>query len=459
MSPALHKLIWSEGMYLAPHHFQAQSRFFEESTHFLTECFWQFSFGFLGLEIDENELRHGSFQLHHLRGIMPDGLAFELSKQEDLPAGRAVAELFPDTGHPLMLSLAVRSYREGHQNVAADEHTNGGPANGSVLTRFKPAVTALTDFNTGQDLKPVKLLRPNFRVVADSELDAEDVVLPLARILRDGKGQYVLDPLYVPPMLNVAASPRLRSLLDRLLEILSGKSRDLSQRRIKGSDLRGEQRELVEFWLLHTVNSAIPLLRLWKTGRSPHPMQLYLGLSQLAAVLCTFGSASDPMDLPAYDHSALGDCFGILDQHIRRHLELGLPTNCITIPLRKFQPLFFGASISDPRCFGTSRWVLAIKADGPETTLISQVPSRVKVSARDWIERVVRQAVPGAPLTYMPIPPSSIPARLGVVYFSIDREHPLFDPVRKNNNIGVYVPGELLNVELELYVVISETNA
>jgi type VI secretion system protein ImpJ len=453
MSPRLHKLIWSEGMYLAPHHFQAQSRFFEGSTHFLTECFWPFSFGFLGLEIDENELRHGSFQLHHLRGIMPDGLAFEFSKQGELPPSLAVAQLFPDTGQPLTLSLAVQSYREGRQNVALEEQPNG-----HVPTRFKISVTDLTDFNTGQDLKPVKLLKPDLRVVADREVRTDDVSLPLARILRDGK-RYVLDPLYIPPCLTVATSPRLQFILDRLLDILAGKSRDLSERRRNGSDLRGDQRELVEFWLLHTVNSAIPLLRLWKGGRSPHPMQLYLGLASLAGALCTFASASDPIDLPAYDHSALGECFGALDEHIQRHLELGLSSNCVVIPLPKFQPLFFGATIADPRCFGKSRWVLAIKADVPETALISLIPSRVKVSAREWIERVVRQAVPGAPLTYLPVPPACVTNRIGVVYFSIDREHPLFDPVRKKNNIGIYVPAELPNVELELHVVLGETRS
>jgi type VI secretion system protein ImpJ len=453
ISPRLHKLIWSEGMYLAPHHFQSQSRFFEASAHFLTECFWQFSYGFLGLEIDENELQHGSFQLHHLRGIMPDGLAFDLSKPDDLPPCLPVAGLFPDTGHPLMLSLAVASYREGHANVAWE-----GQANGHLPRRFKPSAATLTDFNTGQDLKSIDLLRPNFRIVTDTEIGATDVVLSLARILRDGKGQYVLDPLYVPPCLNVAASPGLRTLLDRLLAILVDKSRGLSQRRRKGPDLRGDPRELVEFWLLHTINSAIPLLRQWKAGRSPHPMQIYLGLSSLAGALCTFFADSDPMDLPAYNHSALGDCFGTLDEHIRRRVELGLPTNCLSIPLRKLQPLLFGAEVRDSRCFGPSRWVLAIKADAPETTLISQTPSRVKVFSRDLIERVVRQAVPGVPLTYLPVPPSSVPPGFGVVYFSIDREHPLFDSLRKHSNIGVYVPGEIPNVELVLHVVIGETN-
>jgi type VI secretion system protein ImpJ len=81
----------------------------------------------------------------------------------------------------------------------------------------------------------------------------------------------------------------------------------------------------------------------------------------------------------------------------------------------------------------------------------------VKVSASNWIERVVRQAVPGAPLTYLPVPPAAIPSEFGVSYFSIDRDHPLFEPVRKFGSIGIYVPGELRNAELALHVVIGGT--
>src|SRR4051794_35998425 len=33
---SLSRVVWFEGMYLGPHHFQAQSRYFEDSTNFAT---------------------------------------------------------------------------------------------------------------------------------------------------------------------------------------------------------------------------------------------------------------------------------------------------------------------------------------------------------------------------------------------------------------------------------------
>jgi type VI secretion system protein ImpJ len=454
MSRRLYKLVWSEGMCLAPHHFQAQSRFFEDSVHFVADCFSQFHYGYTSLDIDTDQLRGGCFLVRQATGAMADGMVFEISEQDDPRPFRAITEIFPHTGLPLMLYLALPSYREDQPNVSVAQSAGGGPR-----TRFSSASVEVADFNTGQDLRPVKLLNHNLRIATAGELTERDDSLPVARILRDGKGQYILDPGYAPPCLQVAASPRLEYIVERLIEILTEKSRNLTERRrnAPASEVRGDPRELVEFWLLHTVNSALPLLRSWRHAKSPHPAQLYLSLSQLAGALCTFGPDSQPMELPAYDHLALGDCFAAIDEHIQRHLELGLPTNCLTIPLQRTRNLYFQGAVGDPRCFEKSRWVLAIRASVPESYLISQVPSLVKISARDWIERVVRSAVSGAPLLHMPVPPASVPAHFGTVFFAVDQGHRLFDPIRSSRDIGIYVPGELANPEVELFVVLGET--
>ncbi len=456
MSLRLYNLVWSEGMHLAPHHFQAQSRFFEDSVRFLADCFSQFHFGYLSLEIDETQLQAGEFLVHHAEGVMPDGLIFEILEGDDPQLSRSVADIFPQTGQPLMLYLAIPSSRDDRPNVATRAQSCGYSA-----ARFRADSVEVNDFNTGQDPKQIKLLNHNIRVAAEDEIAEGDVSLALARILRNGKGQYVLDSEFVPPCMQVAASPRLEQLLARLLEILAEKSRNLTLRRFTAasSEVRKDSRELVEFWLLHAVNSALPAVRSWRHARRTHPAQIYLTLSQLAGALCTFGPESQATDLPVYDHLALGNCFAALDEHIRRHLEISLPTNCLTIPLERMNNLFLQGAITDPRCFEESSWVLAIRADVPETSLISDSPSLVKISAKDWIERVVRSSVPGAPLMHLPVPPAAVPTQFGTVFFAIDQNHRLFDPIRAHKDVGIYVPGELANSEVKLFVVVGETRA
>ena len=56
----LSKVVWSEGMHLGPHHFQVQSRFFEEITHFGISKLWFEPYGIVGLELDAEALRNGT---------------------------------------------------------------------------------------------------------------------------------------------------------------------------------------------------------------------------------------------------------------------------------------------------------------------------------------------------------------------------------------------------------------
>src|SRR3974377_2178622 len=69
----LSSVVWSEGMYLAPHHFQAQNRYFEDSVQFATASLWRHAFGFTTLQIDADALRSGTVALLSARGIFEDG--------------------------------------------------------------------------------------------------------------------------------------------------------------------------------------------------------------------------------------------------------------------------------------------------------------------------------------------------------------------------------------------------
>src|ERR1017187_3420290 len=81
----LSRVVWSEGMHLGPHHFQVQSRYFEDSIQFATSSLWFASYGLAGLELDADALYNGSVSLLHARGILPDGLPFNMPESDDLP--------------------------------------------------------------------------------------------------------------------------------------------------------------------------------------------------------------------------------------------------------------------------------------------------------------------------------------------------------------------------------------
>ncbi len=173
---------------------------------------------------------------------------------------------------------------------------------------------------------------------------------------------------------------------------------------VRGSDF--STREIASFWLLHAINSALAPLRHLLIAKRGHPEELFVELSRLAGALCTFSLDSQPRDLPVYDHQNLTDCFNQLDRHIRAHLETVLPTNCITIPLVAAGDCFYEGKVTDPRCLGNSRWVLGIRAGMPEGELMTQTPQLVKVCTPVFVRELVNRALPGMPLTHLPIPPA-----------------------------------------------------
>ena len=110
-------------------------------------------------------------------------------------------------------------------------------------------------------------------------------------------------------------------------------------------------------------------------------------MSRLGGALCTFGLEVHPRSLPVYDHLAIGASFEALDQHIRRHLEIVMPSKAITIPLHRIESSLYDGEIKDERCVGGSRWLLEIRSPIGEADLIVRVPQLVKVCSARFVVR------------------------------------------------------------------------
>lgn len=447
----LSRVVWSEGMYLGPHHFQLQSRYFEDSIRFVTSNLWFESYGLVGVGFDAEALRNGTLSLVHARGIFPDGLVFHMPDCDPLPPARQIADLFPPTRDRLTVLLSIPPRRpEGRNCALRDEAGAGG-------VRYVAETRILHDENTGRDEKQVHLGRKNIRLVLDTEVTDEEITLPAARIMRDGSGNFVLDPSFIPPCLDIAASDRLMSITQRLVDILEEKSAALSVGKKAAGKSWAEYStmEIARFWMLHAVHSALPLLRHQLFTRRGHPEELYREMARLAGALCTFAIDSHPRSIPLYDHRNLDTCFHALAEHIRQHLETIVPTNCISIPLEKTADYFWAGQITDQRCLDRARWVFAIYSPIGEAEIILRTPALVKICSRKYIEELVKRALPGMALTHLKVPPSAIPARADTQYFGVSRAGPCWDSIVLTRQVGIYVPGDLPDPKIELLVVLE----
>jgi type VI secretion system protein ImpJ len=186
-----------------------------------------------------------------------------------------------------------------------------------------------------------------------------------------------------------------------------------------------------------------------------HPEELYTEMARLGGALCTFAIDSHPRAIPLYDHRNLDKCFDALDHHIRTHLETMVPTNCIAIPLTKKKDYFWEGRVTDQRCLNRSRWVLSIKSPIGEVQTIARTPQLVKVCSSQFVGKLVDRALPGLGLTHLPVPPPAVSRHVDVQYFGISLNGPCWEHIGQSREVGVYVPGDIPNPELELLVVLD----
>lgn len=448
----LSKVVWEEGMYLGPHHFQAQARYFEDIVHFGVASLWFEPYGLVGCELDGEALQNGTVSLVHARGIFPDGLPFEMPESDPPPAARNIADLFPPTSERLTVLLAVPAHRTGGLNCVVSETQAGEGA------RYTSEVHSLHDENTGADEKRVRLARKNIRFLLDTEDREGFVTLPLARVVRSGSGQFVYDTSFIPPCIQISASETLMLTTRRLIEILEEKAGTLAgTRRHVGTSASGfSPQEVATFWFLHAVNTSLSSLRYLYGSKRGHPEELFVELSRLAGALCTFGLDSHPRSLPLYDHQDLEKCFQDLNEHIRAHVEMFLPAEYIRIMLKPAGKYFWEGDVADQRCLDRARWIFGIHSEIGEVDLITKAAQLTKICSAQFVRELVKRAVPGLALKHLPVPPSAVAPKVDCQYFSISRTGPCWEHIVKTRRVGIYVPGELPNPEIELSVLLGE---
>lgn len=448
----LQPVIWTKGTFLSPQHLQIQDRFLENLLQFHLESLSFRPWGFASLSISQEGLAAGSFGISSASGILPDGLLFDIPGSDAAPAPKQLADCFEPDQTTLDLYLAVPQYRERGLNVATSPREGGA--------RYRAEIELFRDENTGLSEKPVQVARKNLRLLSEGEALDGYSTLRLARVRRTEAGTFQVDPRFVPALLNFNASDYLVSIARRLVEILTSRSSSIAgMRRQKNQSLADfTAADIANFWLLYTINTAFPVFRHLFETRGGHPEALYSAMLSLAGALTTFSATIHPRDLPSYDHDDLGECFTQLDEKLRMLLETVVPSNFVSLPLKLVQPSIYATSIDNDKYMVNTKMYLAVNAEVSQAEIVSKTPPLVKVCSASHIEHLVRNALPGVPLTYVAAPPSAIPMKLNYQYFSLSQSGVAWEAVQRARNLAAYVPGDLPNPQLELIILLPQAS-
>ncbi len=448
--PKLLPVVWSKGVFLSPQHLQAQDRYFEELVRFQIGAISFKGWGFSDLQIDGAALANGALAIISASGLFPDNLSFDIPGADAAPPSKPIEECFSDGRGRCMFYLAVPERRSSGINISTSRD--------GVNARFISEQIKIRDENSNTLAeRPVALARKNLRILAEGENPNGAVLLPLIAIERTEGGLYRPDPKYIPPVLNLHASPVLSGIAKGLVELLVARSSQLSGARRQRNDSLADfsAADVANFWLLYTMNTEAPGFHHMLDAGHVHPEALFRAMLRLAGSLMTFSSKFDLRDLPRYDHESPGGSFGLLDALIRELLETVVPSNFVALPLKPVRPSIYATAIDKDQYFHHARLYLAVTADMKEPELIQRFTHLAKVASATHIENYIRQAVSGLRMVHVPVPPRAIPVKLRYQYFSLERSGEVWESLVRARNLAVYAPEEIINPQMELIVLLA----
>lgn len=446
----LQKVIWYEGMKLNPHHFQQADKYHEyyvnSKINFLNSNFW----GLKEFKIDTAALAGGIFGLISCSGIMPDGLIVDMPGNDSLPKARSFEELFQATAEKLEVYLCLPVENIAGNNCQIDENNSGNNSR-FVLQNYETA-----DYNTGQNLRTIGVVRPNFQFKFGEESLEDYTSVKLGHIVRSSDGKFTMDGEYIVPSLSISASEVLLNYIREILGTLVSKSKELrAQASIHKPELSLTQIEIL--LMLQTVNSYIPLLNYYYSSPDIHPEVLYVLLLNLAGQLSTYSNLGiKNTEYPPYDHKHLTEIFGqiVTDIDIMLNVQKTVERRDIIVPLRKQAETLYVGQLSPNQI--ASQFFIAVYSDIPEKKVISELSKNIKISAYEEIFAVHQAGIQGVSIEYIARPPAGVSVNEKAHYFKINKEGRFWEKIVAKNNIAFFLAAEFKALELELVLLLPE---
>ncbi len=319
------KVVWTEGMFLRPQHFQQHDRYIENLLESRCAPLRAYSWGIRDLRIDQDLLTQGKLSIQSCSGVMPDGTPFDIGGEDEPP------KIFdiPENTRNTRIYLALPARRSGL--VEADASNTP-----EILARYIPRDQEISDSNAGTDMDAgVQTGGLRLQLMLEADERSAFIDMPLFRIIEIRADKNVLlDTEFIPPSLDCRAVPRLHGFLEELQGLLHHRAEALAGRITESG--RGGAAEIADFMMLQAVNRLEPLFTHFVDMTGLHPEEFYRIGGQVAGELSTFtAQGKRPGALPPYRHDDLQMTFNGLMAALRQSLSMVLEQNAIAIPLQE----------------------------------------------------------------------------------------------------------------------------
>lgn len=458
---SLRPIFWHQGLFLQPQHFQHAESLALSRLVRLLDLTTPHAWGVMAAQLEESALANNQVVFSRLSVLMRDGTLIDFPGNATLDVCR-----FEPTqlGDGKTLYLGLRRMMPDQPNVSVFADMGDAPR---ADTRYAASSEPLgmEDVYAGGPQGQVDLLSYVLRLFWEDDLDARSQyeLLPVARIELDGE-RVQADKLFVPPCLNLEASPQLLWSVRQLRDELFARSRQLEvfkpSNAAKVRDADASHMNLLA--VLAVLNRQGAHLQHLLGVPQTHPWQIDGMLRQLLAELSTFsdrcnllGETRDGTALaPPYDHENPAASLRALADLIRALLNeiAAAPEMLLRLQPVGPAPGYYTAELPDGFFGARHRYHLVATGEFDSDGFAALLSQTAKMGAPLRMERLVTHALPGIELIHLPEAPRGVPRRPQALYYLIDHMSESWAEIEEAGEIALFVPDVSETLQLEIIV-------
>ncbi len=222
------KVIWSEGTFIRPQHFQQQERFLLQQLDNRTRDQFPFGYGFSQLQLSLPDLESGRLSLTACTGYFQDGTTFNAPEYDKFLPSIAIDNNIKDA----IVYLAIPVKQVADVEVGDSDEA-------SSLIRYRSVDKKVVDLSSSNG-KTAELqqgeLRLRLFVEAQNNHDDDQRVpenylkLAVAHISEVRSGRIKLNEAFIPTLINFSQSTVLLNFINEIHSILSARADSLAAR-------------------------------------------------------------------------------------------------------------------------------------------------------------------------------------------------------------------------------------
>lgn len=435
------KIVWREGTFLYPQHFQQMDNHLEgvvQDYSRLTTAEFSPHCGLTRLKINDALLKLGQFSIQACEGILPDGQYFKLASEIALEIPEGVIDQMIYLTVPIML-------------IGNDSFNNQ-----LATSRYRTDFTKVFDFTSSEQAE-LEVEQASLNITLQLEQDNLDgfVKLAVGKVLEvNGNGELVIDRAFIPDCLSLGAADILLERIKELETLANAKANQLITRLNAMVETQNAAVLFKEQQLLMVIYHWLPWLE--ATQRTQHYKlgRFFYELKQFEAALLSIDFELRTPWTPLTFESLFKEFHTVISR-IKDKLSINQQQNVIEYLWDK--SLFDSrrmllAKIKQLEVRQAQRVIIAVTS---EKTIAKEVfETGFKLAGNKSIVECIKNATQGVSVTALPFSPPELKEQAATSYFQVNTDDVLWQKVLENKEmLALHIDARIYIDDVKLFLI------